>query len=199
MSYWFSFFFPWLLLLWLLSTIGPWLKIPARGWRRLLLYALVSGALVFLPLSGLPLGRWLAGLNVQPGIPLLGLFGNLIWKRFFQRDLLRPGDRKTAWYFGALLGTVLYPMALGLGNFDPYSLGWSFSSLFLLAALGTLWLIWKDNRFGLLLLLSIVAYDARCLESINFWDYLLDPVYWVLSLGVLGRMAVKRIHQPKAA
>ena len=47
-------------------------------------------------------------------------------------------------------------------------------------------LLAKQNRFGLLLLLAIVAYHLGLLESENYWDYLLDPAYCLVALIVLG-------------
>ena len=58
-------------------------------------------------------------------------------------------------------------------------------------ALITIALMLRSNRFGWLLLVSVVAYDLRVLESPNFWDYLVDPVYWLLSLAMLTLAVLK--------
>ena len=217
MSYWFSFVFPWLLVLWFLHSLASGLssflsKKASRGrrnacaitpdgsrdacrktrWFAFLGFALAAVGVVLSPVGGIPLGRWLAGPNLHPSLPLLAHLVGLVWKAAFGRDLFRPQDREAAWVFGAVMGTVLYPLALGLGKFDPYSWGWSFSVLFPIIALTTIVLIWRGNRFGFLLILSILAYDLHLLESPNFWDYLVDPIYWLLSLGLL----TKRIWSP---
>ena len=54
----------------------------------------------------------------------------------------------------------------------------------------TAWLIWKRNRFGLLLLLAVTAFHLGLLESTNYWDYLLDPVYSAACLVALSRRLV---------
>src|SRR5207249_9964750 len=103
---------------------------------------------------------------------LLCFLAGLIWKGLFRSELFRAKDRNAGWIFGSVAGTALYPLSLGLGKFDPYALGWTFSALFPIIGLLTIYLVWRGNRFGVLLLLSIFAYDLRCLESPNFWDYL---------------------------
>ena len=157
-----------------------------------------SAVVVLLPFQGIALGRWVAGLNFTPSIPLLALLAGRVWKNVFQTEVFRPTDTRTAWLFGALIGTALYPLSLGLGDFDPYEWGWSFSVLFPLIALVTIFLIWKQNRFGLLLFLASAAYDARCLESPNLWDYLVDPVYWLLSVALLTISFLKKINRLRA-
>jgi len=204
MSYLFSFVFPWLLVFWFLQKLAfastSRLKHESRPSRFFLFaLALLSLGIIMLPVGGIPLGRWLAGPNLSPSIPLLGLLTEQVLQGFFGRELFRPGERQAAWIFGALVGTLLYPFAMGLGSFDPYALGWGWSALFPIIALLTIYLIWKQNRFALLLLVSIVAYDLRWLESPNFWDYLVDPVYWLLSTCVLVKGVWERISSKKAA
>jgi hypothetical protein len=195
MSYWFSFLFPWLLTL----TLLQWLFVrpgqdPKQNPRGSVLSSAIALLVIFLPMRHIPLGRWLAGLNVQASIPLLGLLVDHLWKRAGGADLLRPSERSLAWSFGALAGTPLYLLALGIGPFDLYSWGWGIGVLFPLTALGALMLIWKRNRLGWLLLVSMLAYDARCLESINFWDYLVDPVYWLVSVVMLARVILRKMR-----
>jgi hypothetical protein len=165
---------------------------PRWKWRPLLAFGFVSAVVVSLPVRGISLGRWLAGLNLPPSIPLLGFLAGQVWQDFAGTELFRAQDRQAGWIFGGLAGTVLYPLALGLGNFDPYAWGWTLSALFPIVAVVTMYLIWTRNRFGVLLLLAILACDARLLDSPNFWDYLVDPVYWLLSLALLAKGALKK-------
>ena len=85
-------------------------------------------------------------------------------------------------------------MALGLGRFDPYELGWSFSWLFVLVMITTGVLIFIKNRFGVVLVACIFAYDLRLLESPNLWDYLVDPFLVLISGIVLGGRLIGKIH-----
>ena len=92
-------------------------------------------------------------------------------------------------------GLGLYPLALGWGSFDPYEWGWSFSPLFVAVAVMTALLAWKQNRFCLPLLLAIAAYHLRLQESANYWDYLLDPVYCLVSIIALAWQTLARARQ----
>ena len=197
-SYWFSFFFPWLL------VFSVFQYLTLRGtqerqtqWPLFLGFGLAAAVVVVLPIQGIPLGRWMAGLNFQPSIPLLGLIVHRVWKSSFQTELFRPEDRKASWLCGGVMGTALYPLALGAGHLDPYALGWNFTVLFPIIALLTVMLIWNRNRFGLLLLFSIIACDLHLLESPNFWDYLIDPLFWLLSLTFLATSALKQMRGRK--
>jgi len=192
-SYTVSFLFPWLVMVLLLQVLAR----RSGNWRTRLVLALAALVIVLLPVRGIPLGRWMAGLNYQPSIPFLGFLAAFVCNRSGRTELFRSNDTATGWLFGSILGTVLYPLALGLGNFDPYSLGWSFSVIFPIAAVITIGLIWKANRFGFLLLLSIIAYDLHWFESPNFWDYLVDPIYWLVSLALLCRTTLHRRRREK--
>ena len=202
-SYWFSFLFPWLLVLWLLHLVPAACRPraltrrqstgnPVRQFGSTFGLAILSAILILLPVGGLPAGRWLAALNLPPSVPLLALLAGQVWKNAFKTEVFRLPDRQAGWVFGSLAGLALYPMALGLGRFDPYGLGWQFSPLFGVIALATLALVWKRNRFGLLLLGSLIAYDLRLLDTTNFWDYLVDPVYWLLCLTWVTRAIVRK-------
>jgi len=41
------------------------------------------------------------------------------------------------------------------------------------------------NRFGVVLLSALLAYALTALESRNCWDYVMDPFFWLISLGIL--------------
>jgi len=46
-------------------------------------------------------------------------------------------------------------------------------------------LLLTKNRFAILLLLALAAYDLQLQESTNLWDYLIDPIYAILAM-ILG-------------
>ena len=85
-------------------------------------------------------------------------------------------------------------MALGLGSVDPYEWGWQFSPLFVVMGVLTAWLLWRGYRFGLVLLIAGAAFHLRLLESTNYWDYLLDPVYFVVSIIATSRRLTSRVR-----
>ena len=78
----------------------------------------------------------------------------------------------------------LYPMALGLGNWDPYRLGWGQAGMWI----GLLLLVLVCWLSGLRLLptliaMALLAWTAGLLESGNLWDYLLDP--WLVLVSCM--------------
>ena len=101
------------------------------GW---LAHGVVIGALVAL----LPLGgkRRIAGLMAIPlalfagpaallhgfvGTPSVTLLLLAIWQLACRAPT--PLDRRAAWSVIGIV-TILYPLALGLGSFDPYAIGY---------------------------------------------------------------------------
>lgn len=168
----------------LLRGIGPrWLP-------------LLAGAAAVMPVQGLPLGRWLHGYNANFSIPLVAVLLSVILKPWLKRPLFNERANRASCWFGCAAGLLLYPLALGLGPFDPYSLGWQWPGVACVAAILAAILIWRENSFGLVLLAAGVAWQVGCLESENAWDYLVDPLYVVLSfIGLslsLVQAALKR-------
>ena len=168
----------------LLRGIGPrWLP-------------LLVGAAVVVPVQGLPLGRWLHGYNAHFSIPFVALLLNVIVTPLWQMPLLDERACRTSHLFGCVTSLSLYPLALGLGSFDPYVLGWQWPGVACAAGLLAAVLLWRKNSFGWVLLAAGVAWQIGCLESDNAWDYLVDPAYVALSgIGLmqsLGHAALKR-------
>jgi hypothetical protein len=175
---------PWLVLLITVQHLIDWRSRILRGWPLLILSGVVALGILLIPVERMAIARWVGSLSPSFSIPLTGLLAIAAWERAFGRELLAQSDRSSAWAFGAIGGLALYPFALGVGRIDPYEWGWRSSPLFVAVAALTAWLIWKQNRFGYLLLLAAIAFHLRVFESSNYWDYLLDPVYWLTSLVV---------------
>jgi len=181
-----SFAGPALALLLLFHALARGFHRQPQGWGWCLGLTAVALVILALPLEGLPLARWLAGVVDHWSIPLLTLLATTVAEKFFGVELLRRADRQAAWVFGAAAGATLYPLALGLGAFDPYSLGWHFGPLFAFVGMVAVILLWQRNRFGMVLFLAVGAWALRLPESGNYWDCLVDPFYSLVSLGVLG-------------
>jgi hypothetical protein len=182
----FSAVWPWLVLVWCLQFGAVRFRVRTSGARQLLVLGLIALGVLAAPIRGISIARWVASINPNFSIPFTGLLAVTVWERAFGKKIFSARDWDSSWTFGAVGGFVLYPLALGLGKFDPYEWGWSFSPLFAGIAVLTGLLIWKQNRFGILLLLAVVAYNLRLLESTNYWEYLVDPVYCLFSILVLG-------------
>jgi hypothetical protein len=180
-AYAFSFVWPVaLLLLAALRVIPP--KSRRAAFAPLLLVAI---GVALIPVRGIALGRWLTGVNANFSLPLLALLASAISRLAFRLDLLRQEGTRAALSFSLGAGIVLYPAALGWGRVDPYLAGWGFSWLF--AVTGTLCalLLWRGNRFGIVLLCAIAAHHLRLQESDNYWDCLVDPASFLTALVLL--------------
>jgi ABC-type uncharacterized transport system permease subunit len=79
-----------------------------------------------------------------------------------------------------------------VGSLDLYYWGWEHAiSACGLAALAITFLA-RGNRLGVLFLGALIGYSLRALESENAWDYLVDPIYWVVSSAVVVGQIIAR-------
>jgi hypothetical protein len=152
--------------------------------------AVAVAALV--PIGGLPLAAVLRGIAGDWSLTTLLLLLGGVHRAF------RPGEARfsarSVSSLQALVaagGLFLYPLALGLGAWDPYRFGYGNPGLvaaLLLVALGSLLLDLRLVTFAVAL--AVLAWTAAAGESRNLWDYLLDPLVFLWSLAsLLGRRA----------
>ena len=185
----FSLVFPFLLMMALYQRVVILLGKRPTGCIPTAILASVSALMVILPISGLPAGRWLISLYPNPSIPMTALLFSRVLKNAFQVNLLDVSAIQTAQVFSLLAGAALYPMALGVVAFDPYPAGWHFSWLFVILLGVTLVMLFLKNRFSVVLMTTILAYDLHLLESSNLWDYLVDPILILVAIaGLIARM-----------
>jgi len=183
---------PWLVLVLCAQFVAGRLGLTTRGWQPLVVSGAIAAVLLLVPVSGLSVARRIAGISTNFSITFTGILAVMAWERAFARSVFTERDWRTGWGFGAIGGLALYPMALGLGSVDPYEWGWQFSPLFVVVGVLTAWLLWKGYRFGLLLVIAAAAFHLRLLESTNYWDYLLDPIYVVVSIIAMSRRLMSR-------
>ncbi len=152
---------------------------------------LIGVAVTLIPIQGMPFGRFLHGITSGFSIPSFVLLLSVLWTAHTGRPLLSNSTRTTVCVAGAVFGITLYPMAIGLGTFDPYVFGWSSDGMTMLLMLVTSVFLWKNSAFGYVLLLTAAAWQIGLLESTNIWDYVVDPAYFLSSLVVLIAHAVR--------
>jgi len=162
----------------------------ARPRRALLLGAVF--VLMLIPFGAMPFAAYVRGMTGDLSITTLVLL---------YCAMLRPwcGAARSRHRF-ALLGLValasiaFYPMALGVGAYDPYQLGYGnlpFVAVLLLLALAT-WL----RGYALITLciaLATLAWAVGWYESDNLWDYLIDPFAAIYALAVIMIFGVKTL------
>lgn len=191
----FSFVFPFLLIMVLLQGGAGLLGRDLRGWRPTLILVLISAFIAVTPVGGLPLARWMISFNANFSISLTAILFYKVTEISFGVKLLDKNALLTCWVFSLTAGVILYPMALGLGRFDPYQAGWGFSWLFVVVCGVTILLLIMKNRFAIVLIAAILAHNLRLLESTNFWDYLVDPFMVLVSCIVLSSRFLRKLSK----
>ncbi len=94
-------------------------------------------------------------------------------------------------------GIFLYPLALGLTSFDPYSLGY-YSKVFVVLLFCVAVAAWYFGFYLVLLcvMLGVSGFLLGLCESRNMWDYLLDPLIvffsWCWLSVSLVKLGIKR-------
>ncbi len=87
-----------------------------------------------------------------------------------------------------VLGCFLYSSYLGYIRFDIYDIGYFPSPLFMLVlGIIELFLWFSARRYALLWLIAVLCFYFKCESSHNLWDYLFDPVLWLICLIRLFR------------
>ena len=190
-------FTPFILLVWLVQRLPG-----VRGIGGLLFACLVAAGVVLVGCFGRCVAYWSASLSANLSVVLALLLVGSIAARAGVSAAFRAHEWRAAWIFGAVCSLLLYPSAFGLGwqSFDSYSLGWPWLdwrlSLLLFAFVAAVagFLVWRENRFGWVLVAASLVYLLRIQESQNYWDYLIDPLYAAVSLVAVIKMSIDRLR-----
>ena len=88
----------------------------------------------------------------------------------------------------ALTALIFYPLALGLGLFDPYRLGFGHIGFMVSLLLLSLWCVYQQkNLIVWSICLALFAWTVGWSESNNIWDYLIDPWLSIYAVGAMIR------------
>ncbi|MDO8544306.1 MAG: hypothetical protein Q7S40_28025 [Opitutaceae bacterium] len=169
---------------------------PSRRRRTgKMLVGIAAVLLLFVPAGGLPLWNRAFSFYPNPSLPMLGIVCAALWQRLLGIAVFKPADWRATWIFGALAGTVLYLHPIVLGAVDLYYWGWERdTATWALAGAAAVFLA-GGNRLGVLLLAALIGYAVNALESRNGWDYVMDPIYWVISVGVLVQWSLASVFR----
>jgi hypothetical protein len=174
------------------------------GLRRsgLAVLAGASALAALVPIGALPAAGLLRGV-----IGDLSLATLVLLLRGLARDIRDgdPADSRLPLALQGLVvvaGLVLYPLAPGLGAWDPYRLGygnpWFLATLLALALTA---LVLDAPLVTFCTALGVLAWSLGAGESRNLWDYLIDPLVfaWAASALLLrgARAAVRRHWRPQ--
>jgi hypothetical protein len=181
---------PWAALTILLIGRNPHSGIP-RKVAALLLAALI---LILIPINGWNLQAWIRTLEPNPSVTVTALLLVALGSRLSGKAFFRREDWHGTLIFGAVTALVLYPMGLGLTRIDPYAWGWNPMLPLAVTAVATL-LLFRGNRFGIVLILPLACSVLGLQESTNFWDTLIDPFYGGVSLILCTGWLVRRVSR----
>jgi len=155
---------------------------------------LISFFALRFPIGGWSLFAWIRTLEPNPSVTVTALLLVALGSRLSGKALFRREDWHGTWIFGAVATLVLYPMGLGLTRIDPYAWGWS-PMLPLVVTAGATLLLFRGNRFGIVLILTLACSVLGLQESTNFWDTLIDPFYGGVSLILCTGWLVRRVSR----
>lgn len=154
-----------------------------------LIVALSVSVLAVVPFGDVSLVLALKGLFADLSITTITLL--VAWP-LHRAANLQPNKADTAWLCVVVLifAMVLYPMALGIGNYDTYAIG--FRPWVLLTLVAVLGVLATQRQYWLsatTLALVLGGYWFKVLDSQNLWDYLLDPILVIFAVTYLIRYA----------
>lgn len=163
------------------------------GGRRALLQGAVFALMLF-PFGDLPFAAYVRGMTGDLSITTLVLLCCAMLRPWCGCVEVQDKHRFALLTLVVLAALGLYPMALGVGAYDPYSLGYGnlrFVAALLLLALAA----WFQgySLIALCIALATLAWTVGWYESDNLWDYLLDPFVAIYALAAIMIYCVKTL------
>ena len=179
------------------TLLLPVSRLPPAG--RVLVVVIIA-LLVMLPLADYPGWYYVRGVFGDSSVIALFFYLALILQQNFSWQLFQEDELVLLRRLALAAAILLYPFALGLTQFDSYSLG--YSNPWLLAVLCIITLFcWLRKYYFLAVSITAaaVAFSLQLLESHNLWDYLLDPLFIVLIMLTWLRPPLSRVTPGKTA
>lgn len=141
--------------------------------------------------------EWIASAIGRPSVPGLVLLATFAVAAVIGRNLNDNRECRFATALLAITGFILYPGATGYLDYDTYALG--YSGYVLPAALVAILVHALYRRYFFIVAaldVAIIAFLLSAGRSNNLWDYVIDPVAWLLGIGtwifLLLRAVVRR-------
>jgi len=152
---------------------------------------------LLVPISTRSLFEWTVSTVGRLSLPGLVLLVTLAVSATTGRRIARSAEFRFAALVLAVAGLVLYPAATGFLNYDTYMLGYSGYLLPSTIALTTAYAIFRGYRVMTVVLnVAIAAFLLGIGESRNFWDYIIDPVAWIIGCGTWLALAAGFLLAP---
>lgn len=159
--------------------------------KRIAIGLLAIAAVVLIPISTRSAFDWIVSAIERPAAPgllLLALFASsaVTGQRFDAGSEFRFGTAMLV-----LIGVLIYPGAVGFLNYDPYALGYSgyVLPLGLILLLG--YAVFRRYFYiAAALNIAILTFLLNAGRSLNLWDYVIDPLAWLLAIGAWVSIAI---------
>jgi hypothetical protein len=171
--------------------------LQVRRWKQYWPLAyLLSAAIIVLPLSNWLLIEFSRGLLTDLSLASLLMLGTYLLSIL---KVKRPINDMSLNLVILLFAILLYPASMGLGMFDPYSLGFAshvYYDYFVLgiAAMGIFAAYIGYQQLAIWLTLSCIAHGLQVYESSNLWNYLLDPFAVIAVLVSMINTYAKKLY-----
>ena len=153
-----------------------------------------------LTISGRSLFDWAVSAIERPSAPGLLLMIVFAMSAATGRSYLLVPEFRFGTAVLVLAGLLLYPGAIGFLNYDTYVLGYSGYLLPLLLALILGYAIYGRYVLAAVALnVGILGFLLGAGRSLNLWDYVIDPVAWILAIGSWVAIAVTLLRRKSIA
>ena len=167
------------------------------GWTKAWISVLFVAMLVPIPGTGVPFAGYVRGFIGDLSITLMALSILALCHRLFGAVAISRRELTALLVVVGTAAFLLYPTALGWGDWDAYRLGWGSWWILSVLLLLTAACAWMGLRvLPAMVALALLAWSLELLESGNLWDYLLDPWLSAYALGFVfikfARIARKR-------
>jgi len=160
--------------------------------NRAKLFGLVF-VFINIPFGIMPIASYVRGATGDLSMTTLVLLCSALFRPWWQCVAIPEKQRLALSALVVMMGVALYPMALGIGMFDPYQLGYgSFAMVGTLLLIAVAAGLLKQTVIVLCISVAALAWSIGWYESDNLWDYLIDPFLVIYALFWLGIHYIKR-------
>ncbi|SFU86337.1 hypothetical protein SAMN05216350_106278 [Polaromonas sp. YR568] len=142
----------------------------------------------------LPLVAYVRGISSDLSISLVVIACVGIYQRLCGVRLVSDRERNAMNLVFAAGALLLYPFALGWGDWDSYRLGWGSTGMWAVLFILSLMCWGRGLRLlPMLIAIGLLAWASGVLESTNLWDYLIDPWLAVGAIFQCFKMAGRQL------
>lgn len=161
---------------------------------RIAIGLLAIAAALLIPISTRSAFDWIVSAVERPSAPGLLLLVLFAISATTGRRFENSGEFRFGTAMLVLAGALLYPGAIGFLNYDTYILGYSGYVLPLMLALLLAYALYRRYFFVVATLnIAILGFLLAAGRSLNLWDYVIDPLAWLLAIGAWITIAITTV------